>query len=372
MTSLLELCINIAKFKPNKTTHSPMITQIIPMADTIPVNWWWFQILLIVTFLLHIILMNFILGGSLLTLWDTFRKKQTPEGKSIPTLIALTINLGVPPLLFIQVLYGNFFYSSSVLLAGPWILLIPILILTYYGAYIYVFKKTNSPAFSRTSLLVSSVFLLFIGFMLVNNNTLMLTPERWSVYAENKSGWMLNLGEPTLLPRYLHFVTGAIAIAGLGRTLFYHYRKNISEEERAAGKTRGMRTFAFATMIQVVVGIWFWLSLPDPIWKFFMGGNLFATIWLMLGIMVALTLIFIALRGKMTLTISLVTFLLFDMIINREMVRHQYLKGIGNPGHLEVTGETGSLIMFLAVFLIGIALIYYMIRLITKPKQPTL
>ncbi|HKK10363.1 MAG TPA: hypothetical protein VJ939_05970 [Bacteroidales bacterium] len=353
----------------NKTTHLPMITQIVPTADTIPVNWWWFQILLIVTFLLHIILMNFILGGSLLSLWDSFRKKPAIEGKSIPTLIALTINLGVPPLLFVQVIFGNFFYTSSVLMAGPWILLIPILIIAYYGAYIYVFKKTSSPLFSKISLLISSIFLLFIGFMLVNNNTLMLTPERWSAYVDNKSGWMLNLGEPTLWPRYLHFIIGAIAIAGLGKTLFYHFKKDIDTETKQHEKSRGMKIFAFATMIQVVVGIWFWLSLPEPIWKFFMGGNIVATIWLMLGILLALVLIFTASRKLMTLTVSLAAFLLLNMIITREIVRHQYLKGIGEPSNLTTTGEIGSLILFLFTFLIGIALIYYMIKLIFKPKN---
>ena len=129
-----------------------MLNQIIPSADSIPVNWWWFQVLLIVTFLLHLILMNFILGGSLLSLWDVFRNKTfKKESMTIPTLIALTINLGVPPLLFLQVIYGNFFYTSSVIMASPWILVIPVLILAYYGAYIYVFKTKKAPVFAKTA-----------------------------------------------------------------------------------------------------------------------------------------------------------------------------------------------------------------------------
>jgi|AntRauTorcE11898_2_1112593.scaffolds.fasta_scaffold00174_16 hypothetical protein len=346
-----------------------MLAQVIPAADAIPVNWWWFQILLLLTFLLHLILMNFILGGSLITLWDTFKKKPAPEGNSIPTLIALTINLGVPPLLFVQVLFGNFFYTSSVLLAGPWIMVIPVLIITYYGAYIYVFKKTKSPVFSRVSLLIASIFMLFIAFMLVNNNTLLLTPERWGIYAENKSGWFLNLSEPTLWPRYLHFIIGAVAIAGLGKAGFYHFKKVTPPDLQKQEKQRGLKIFAFATMIQVVIGIWFWLSLPEPIWKHFMGGNTFATFWMMLGILITLAGIFTATRGLFVATISIALFLMINMIIIREIVRHQYLKGAGAPSALAVTGETGSLIMFLAVFLIGIAMIYYMIKLIFKPKH---
>ena len=96
----------------------------------------WFEVLLIFTFFIHMILMNFILGGSLLTVWDMLRGKLEKKASgSIPTLIALTVNFGVPPLLFVQVMYGHLFYSSSVMVAVPWILVIPILILVAaYGA----------------------------------------------------------------------------------------------------------------------------------------------------------------------------------------------------------------------------------------------
>ena len=100
-----------------------MYDSIIPTADTIPVHWLWFQVLLIVTFFIHMILMNFLLGGSLLTAWDLLTGKVEKKASgSIPTLVALTVNFGVPPLLFVQVLYGHLFYSSSVMLAVPWIL----------------------------------------------------------------------------------------------------------------------------------------------------------------------------------------------------------------------------------------------------------
>jgi hypothetical protein len=42
-----------------------MYDSIIPTADSIPVHWLWFQVLLIVTFFIHMILMNLLLGGSL-------------------------------------------------------------------------------------------------------------------------------------------------------------------------------------------------------------------------------------------------------------------------------------------------------------------
>ena len=146
-----------------------MYESIIPTADTIPVHWLWFEVLLIFTFFIHMILMNFILGGSLLTVWDLLRGKlEKNASRSIPTLIALTVNFGVPPLLFVQVLYGHLFYSSSVMVAVPWILVIPVLILAYYSAYLFVRKSERAPAWSKGALVVTSLFLLYIAFVFVD------------------------------------------------------------------------------------------------------------------------------------------------------------------------------------------------------------
>lgn len=42
------------------SAEMPMHERLIPAADSIPVDWRWFQILLLVAFLLHVVLMNLI------------------------------------------------------------------------------------------------------------------------------------------------------------------------------------------------------------------------------------------------------------------------------------------------------------------------
>ena len=53
----------------------------IPSADTIPVAWGWFQFLLLLTFPLHLLAMNALLGGLLLSAdgWDA-----VAEGEALP------------------------------------------------------------------------------------------------------------------------------------------------------------------------------------------------------------------------------------------------------------------------------------------------
>ena len=341
-------------------------TSLVPYTDTIPVPWGWFKLLLILTFLLHIILMNFMLGGSLLTL---FRRSGSggsgpapPEGKSLPTLVALTINLGVPPLLFVQVLFGQFLYSSSVLMAVYWISVIPVLILAYYASYGYVAKSKQGSGIAKLWLGVSALLMLAIAFMFSNNMTLMLQPERWAAYFDRPGGTILNLSEPTLFPRYLHFVVGAIAIAGLGRAILYALKGRREGREYPEEVRGGLRIFAITTMVQMLVGVLFWIVLPGRIGSLFLGGSVMHTAHLWLGIVAALVAVLLALRGKLWATTILITVTLLMMILTRDLVRTAYLAPYFSPSQLEVAPQVSPMIAFLLAFLAVIGVLVYMLR----------
>jgi len=49
----------------------------------------------------------------------------------IPSTFALGVTFGIAPLLFVQVLYGNLIYSSSILMGVFWLLIIPFIIIAY-------------------------------------------------------------------------------------------------------------------------------------------------------------------------------------------------------------------------------------------------
>jgi hypothetical protein len=347
-----------------------MYDSIIPTADTIPVHWLWFQVLLVFTFFIHMVLMNFLLGGSLLTVWDLLTGKlEKRTSGSIPTLVALTVNFGVPPLLFVQVLYGHFFYSSSVILGVPWILVVPILILAYYGAYIFVKKSDKAPYLSKGALIFTSLSLLYIAFVFVNNNTLAIQPDRWGIYFEDPSGRNLNLGAPTLWSRYLHFLLAALAIGALGRAIAYHFSK-LSKKVKESQIKRNLKIFGWITVIQFAVGSWFWLTMPDAVWKTFMGGSFFATFMMVAGWLLALLILHSAFTGRLKAAMILGGLEVLVMVIVRDLARGAYLKDVFRPSQLENVGEQSPLIVFLLIFVVGLLAIYYMIRLIFKSKTP--
>ncbi len=342
---------------------------IIPFPDTIPVNWVWFEGLLLLTFFLHMILMNFILGGSLLTVWDLITGKlEKKASASIPTLIALTINFGVPPLLFVQVLYGHLFYSSSLILAVPWIIIIPVLILAYYGAYIFAKNIDKAPKWSLAGLVLSSLILLYIAFMYVNNSTLALTPDRWDVYFERPGGNNLNWGEPTLWPRFLHFLLAALAIGALGRAIFYYFSR-VDEEDKTIQIRRNLKIFGWMTLIQFGIGTWFWLTMPEAVWKIFMGKSVFPTVMMSLGWLGALAILHSAFTNRLKMAMFLGGIQVLLMVIIRDMARMAYLENVFHPDQLENVKQLSPFIVFLIVFVIGLLSLYYMIRLMSKPKS---
>ncbi len=281
---------------------------LIPSPDTIPAPATLFLVLDIILFTIHILLINMILGSGLITIFSGFKKTgdslenalHGPAVNKIPTLFALGINMGIAPLLFIQVIYGHLFYTSSVLMAVYWILVIPFLIIAYYGAYIHSRRYAAPGALSRAALWIMVLMILYIGFMLVNNNTLMLQPQKWTAYFDNRNGTILNLKDASLIPRYLHFVTASVAVGGLFLAFLWSRKEKKTVAGAAERVKASLEIFAWASIVQILTGCWFLMSLPRNIMKNFMGGYLPATILLVIAILCALGAIFYGPQGGIT------------------------------------------------------------------------
>jgi hypothetical protein len=108
--------------------------------------------------------------------------------------------------------------------------------------------------------------------------------------------------------------------------------------------------------------------MPEPVWKSFMGGSLFATIMMVVGWLSALLILHSAFTGRLNFAMILGAIQVLVMVIIRDLARAAYLDGVFRPSELENVGEVSPLIAFLLVFLIGVGVLYYMIRLIFKSK----
>ncbi|MDO9082824.1 MAG: hypothetical protein Q7U56_06035 [Humidesulfovibrio sp.] len=344
------------------------LARLIPAAEAIPSPWGWFEALLLLTFILHILFMNLTVGSVVIALAGRFSGDQNGAGRDLarelghrlPTTLALQINLGVAPLLFVQVLYGQFLYTSSVLMAGWWLSAILAVILGYYGLYIHDAKFESGRGLSRLALLCSLACLLYTGFLLSNNMSLMLRLEAWGVYAANPRGSFLNLSDPTLWPRYTHMLLAAPAVAGL-------YAAYLGGQKlRPDWVEHGLKWFTRLTMAQVLVGLWLLLSLPRPVMLAFMGRDALATGLLAAGTVLGLAALLAGLRKRTGAAILLTVLTVALMAATRAQVRSLTLAPYFTPASLPVTNEHSPLLMFAASLVVGLAAIGYMLKVYAK------
>ena len=349
----------------------------IPLPAPVPL----LKFLLLLTFILHIIPMNILLGGSIIAAItellgrrgsNRFHKELIRDlGRALPIVTTYTVTLGVAPLLFVQVLYGQFFYTSSILMAWPWLFVVPLLILGYYGLYLWYLKGEELGTSGTWIKIGSAVFFALIGFLYTNNLVLMLTPEKWSgMYAASQKGLHLNLGDPTIFPRYLHFLLAALAIAGLFIMVqgLLTYKKGASEYGRWAIKY-GSRWFIFPTLLQVIVGPLFLFSLPAVIRDSFLWQSPLAMLLLALGILLALIglgLVFLASVAenpaiKSYLGIGCLVLTLVFMSLVRHLLREAYITPHFQVGELPVVSQISVFVLFFILLLVGLGVIGYMV-----------
>lgn len=180
------------------------------------------QALLVVLFLLHLLFVNLMVGGSLIGLACEIAGRRRPRFAGVAREIAKTITvnkslavvLGVGPLLAINVFYTVFFYSANALTGAAWISLVPLVTAAFLAAYAHKYSWDRLRGKPGRHLLLgglASALFLIVPFIFLANINLMLFPERWG---EVRGFWSA-VALPNVLPRYLHFVTASVAVAAL-------------------------------------------------------------------------------------------------------------------------------------------------------------
>jgi len=357
-----------------------MPTNLIPSVDPnpLPAPYWLLKLLLIVTFVLHILAMNFLLGGGVMALLTKWRVKDRGTStrlffdiaNKMPVLLPAAITLGIAPLLFVQVLYGQFLYTSSILMAWPWFLVLVLLTVAYYGFYYVSYRSGRNPGRAGVVMLFSVILVFLIGFLFTNNITLSQAPARWGAkYFASAGGWHLNLGDSTLIPRYLHFFVAAVAVGGL--LLVFMALASWKRDREYAGRLLafGGRTFMLATMAQFVVGIVFLVSQPPALRMLFMGGNLLATVLLLVGITGAIAAVYLMsdalhrenIRVAAFYVPAIIGVVIACMSVMRDILRNSYLEPYFHPGQFAVKTQWSVLPLFLALFAGGVILWFVML-----------
>lgn len=250
----------------------------IPVPKDIPLPMplpdWLLVIILVFSFLLHILFINIMIGGGVLTFWYELKGKKNKDYDNLAREIASTITvnkslavvLGVAPLLSINVLYTLYFYSSNALTGNIWISIVPWVAVSFLLFYLHKYSwdrlADNKPV--HLGILGIGVFsFLLIPFIFLTNINLMLFPEKWGEI----QGFFEALTLPNVFPRYFHFITASMAVTGLFLA-FWFGRKGFKTKEKFESlskneiKKQMLNLALVATGLQFIFGPLLFLTLP--------------------------------------------------------------------------------------------------------------
>jgi len=330
-----------------------------------------FQILMVITFAVHIMFVNFTLGLSFFSAYGFVRGNGYWGGlsrslsKATTPNASLAILFGIAPLLFVQVVYDPFWYASNMLSAAWALGFILILMLGYGLTYIFYLKwgPGRGAGFAAIGAL-SFVLFLFAGAIMHVLGYQLLQPEKWlQWYVEGNgvdaSGTSLHAFQ---LPRFLHFMVPSFAMAGLFLMLYAWYFKDRPDRDRehlarVAGAGAGIAFFF--TALQAIVGVWWLFSLP-PEFRFF--TNPFFLIAAVMGV----SLLFYLYLGRKdpfryAVRAGVWAFLtIFAMSFAREALRTKYVGRFGySIFDYKVNLDLGSTALFLCTFIVGVFIVSY-------------
>ena len=345
---------------------------LVPLAEPIPAQWGWFKLFLILGFTVHILLVNILIGGSLISLFAVLGKEKSlmpmsdDLNRKLTVIFALAVNFGILPFLFLQVLYGQFVYVSSQLMAVYWLSAVVMTILAYYGMYYSKFGENAPPALGNAVKGLTVLLLLCIAFVFSNNMTLMLKPQTWSAFFSNPDGTLLNLSDPVLFPRYLHFVIASVAVGGLFLAMVQTVKAEKGDKEIIA---LGMKCFTLATLFQIPAGFWFQMSLPREIMYLFLGNSPLHTALFLLCLLLIIQALYFGLKKAVWPAAYSLLVLVFAMINMRDMVRTAYLDPFFSLHSLKISPQYLSMLFFAVSLFVSAGLILYVMELARKALQ---
>jgi cytochrome c len=299
------------------------------------------QALVVVLFLLHLLFVNLMVGGVLLTLAFEIAGLRRREYDRLALIIAgtVTVNkslavvLGVGPLLALNVLYTVPFYTSSVLIGSAWLSVVPLVTLAFLTTYAHKYSWHRLADVKGLHIALgglSAALFLAIPLIFLTNVNAMLFPAVWT----GVRGFFTALFLPNVWPRYFHFVAACVAVTALF-LLIYVGRGRFAVDERLEGWDRGrLRRLFFgialgASVLQLLFGPLLLLTLPS------IGMSWFLILVIAAGALCGITAMVIMGREitaparmpgrRLTLVVALITATAFLMGYGRHVYRETAL-----------------------------------------------
>jgi hypothetical protein len=336
-------------------------TDLVPAPDPAPIPGppGLLHLLWVVTFVLHLLAVNAALGGVLV--WALGNATLGPETRRrvafyfaniVSWAVSLAITFAIAPLLFLQTLYGRFFYSATVLIAPVWLGLLGLLILAYYLIWLAKFRLAAGRG-AALPVALAAVLVLAIAGIQVAVALIQLQPSHWPSLAVRPA---LILSDPTFLPRFLHIVLAAVSMAAI---LPAAWPRPLGPAAGEAARF-GLFTALVATGAQFAVGLWLLGVLPRGVLTGLLAGGAATLVPLSAGLLLGVALIGLLVRAlsrpgdpvAARVALGHLFGIVAFMVVTRHQLRDAYLAAARANERLAVATQGSVLALFLAVFVL--------------------
>ena len=168
--------------------------------------------------------------------------------------------------------------------------------------------------------------------------------------------------QPVFWPRFLHMLCGSLAIGGLFVALLGQFKKAYDPDLAKHALHVGMNSFFILTVINILIGFWYLLSLPKELMTLFMGGNSGATAAFVGALLLMAGTLYGAWEKKLWLTLSHGVVLVVVMTFMRSWLRTEYLKDVFTLDQLQVVPQYSPMVFFFVTLAAGIVCLVWLIK----------
>jgi len=348
----------------------------------LPVATQTYVVLYVVTLLIHFILAGYVLAGSAWLVVDRLfagrhtgdARRLVPEVVSdwLPFALGAAITAGVAPLLFVQILYKNSFYTANLLLFHRWMVVLPVLIVGFYMLYLgktaWLRQRPRSVQFFVR--LIALACFLFTGWSWTENHLLSLDRGAWPGFYETRRMLYTHTTEAARCAVWL-----AAALPTMAMTLVWQLR---DRRIRLGNETtRSVRALGIASIVSLLLLagslVWYRSVLPAsdraslsmPVAGVYLWIGPIALALQLVGWIMTLTARRLTAASLTAITAGVVGFVLSAVVL-REVIR----MGTKNLEALvdahQAASEVGGLFVFLAFFVLNAAVITACVVLVRR------
>ena len=325
---------------------------------------WLVNVLHLLTFTLHIVAMNFLLGGVIIVLQAAVRRQWDDPtlarfARLFPSATAATVSLGVAPLLFLQLVFPRQMYAAAAVSGWFWMGVIAAVIMAYYALYRASFQAQAKGGVNKLALAVALVGLLYVSLVYSSVFSMAEQPDQIrDLYAHNQTGLVWNPAVGDYGLRWLHMVLGAVTVGGFFVGL-------IGRDDPRVFATG--RTFFVGGMVAVALaGMAYLLSLQDWLSAFMHTPAITA---MSIGILLSLGSLHFFFKKKFWPAGAMLFVSMLTMVYARHTVRLLKLAPQFDPASWRVAPQWSPFLMFLVCFVVMLVVLVWMLRLFFGSKK---